>query len=209
VIISKSSQERYEKGDQVMPDNSNGTKSKYEREELRKLCNAQERLLHKIAEQRGLEVLAQFEADMATTYRPDDHALWQELMDEASERVKEWDKQLALDCERRGIQASLRPTIHVNWYGRGGNALKERVAELRRVAQSANAVKVAGAKVEISLRLNDYKVDLVSSALTSDEARKALAEMPKPETLIPALSLGDVEAQADKQRQLNPGFRRR
>ena len=79
---------------------------------------------------------ADVERELSTIHKRDD-ALWAEIVAGATAATQIADEQIAVICRREGIREEFRPSIHVSWYGRGENALKERRAELHVAAFKA------------------------------------------------------------------------
>jgi hypothetical protein len=165
-----------------------------ERLELAKVVRKRERLAKAGTAVRAAELLAEFEQQMAAAYSFDDDATWAEAMKAAAEAVKEADRVVAVRCEELGIPRKYRPGIHAEWWGRGETASKERRSELRLVAKTRIAALEKQAKLDIereSLRVQEL---LVTGGLQSDEARAFMESMPTAETLMPTLSVAEIEA---------------
>lgn len=81
------------------------------------------------------------------------------------------DLQIAERCRKLGISERFRPRLEVHWYRRGENALKDRRAELCKVAQTR----------------------LVEEGLGTDAARQLLEELPAAEASMPPLEVTELE----------------
>jgi hypothetical protein len=68
---------------------------------------------------------ADVEAQLCAIYKFDD-AKWQEVTAVAQETVAKADAQVAKRCARLGISPELRPSLGINWSGRGENRLASR-----------------------------------------------------------------------------------
>ena len=162
--------------------------TKGEREELSKLLKARSRLAGRVVDQRAAELLADAETQLAKEYKIDD-AAWSTLTAEAKNVVRDADKEIARRCRALGIPDEFRPGLDLMWYRRGENALKERRAELRKVAQTRIHAMAAAARVEIETKALDGLTLLAQGALESAEARAFLSSMPTVEALMPALDV--------------------
>jgi hypothetical protein len=169
--------------------------SKADRENLLKLVRQAAKLHKTAAEQLKAEQIADFERQLATIHKPKDDALWREIHDEAERSVAEADAKIAASCRERGIREDWRPTLNLIWSGRGENASKDRRAELRKVAEARAEANYKKALTAIEMHAVNLQSQLVAGGLESDAARAFLEAMPTPESLMPALSVSEIEAQ--------------
>jgi hypothetical protein len=132
------------------------------------------------------------EAKLAAVYKAEDEA-WADITAAAERTVKEADAAIAALCRERGIPEDFRPSLHLGWYERGVNASRARRVELRKVAQTQVAALVKEAQVEIDRQAAQQMGQITQAGLTSEEARKFLASMPKPEELLPPLATLQLE----------------
>jgi hypothetical protein len=158
-----------------------------ERTELGKLVRLNAKVAKDDAESRGKWLLADAEAKLAARFKAEDEA-WADITAAAQKQVMTADAEIAALCRARGIPEDFRPSLHLNWYGRGENASKERRAELRKVAQAQVAALVKEAQVEIDRQAARQLTQITQAGLTSEEARAFIGEMPKPEELLPPLA---------------------
>jgi hypothetical protein len=165
--------------------------SKAEREELRAVLKGRARLVKKIIEQRGAQLLADAEQKLAAEYKIDAEA-WKDLTAGAHAAVKQADAELARRCRALGIPAEFRPSLNLSWYGRGENALNARRVELRRVAVTRINAMAKEAEVQMETKALDGLELLARSALESAEAQQFLASMPTVEALMPALDVAQL-----------------
>jgi hypothetical protein len=173
----------------------NGSMTKAERDELAKLVRRREKLAKADADQRGAELLADFERQMAAIYQPDDDPVWQEARRAVQEVVNEARAKISERCRELGIWERSAPDIGAHWYGRGENATAERRAELRKVATTRIAAMTKAAKTEIERQSIEVQTQLVAGGLESVEAREFLASMPTAEALMPVPpTLAEIEA---------------
>lgn len=168
------------------------TMTRQERRDLVHLTQQRERLARAQAAHRSSELIADFEAQLASAYSFDQDATWREAFLAAESVVRDAQGVAAARCEELGIPAIFAPSINVYWSGRGQNTARERRAELRAAAKARIAEMERAARVAIegaSLRVQEQ---LLADGLTSDAARTFLAAMPTAEALMPPLILGDV-----------------
>jgi hypothetical protein len=105
---------------------------------------------------------------------------------------------MSIDIQQRSNSDSseeFRPSLRLGWIGRGENLMKDRRAELRRVAQTKIAAIEAQAVAEIERQSVEVQTRLVAGSLGSASAVAFLEAMPGPAELMPALAVGDLEAQ--------------
>lgn len=167
--------------------------TKKERGELVNLVKSRARLAKVGVETRKAELLANFEAQMARVYDPQEEA-FQDITKEALELARRAEAHLAQRCAEFGIPERFRSGLHTYWSGRGENGFRERRTELRRVTQSRLDADARRAKLQIDVAAQELQEKLVVGALESAEARGFLEAMPMPETMMAALSLAALEA---------------
>lgn len=174
------------------------TMTKGEREDLQRLIRQREKVLKSAAKQRSAELLADFENQMAAEYRLGDDPVWEELAKSAYVEVEKIGKRLAARCRELGIPDKFAPKLQLNWQHKGyGNALKERVQELRTAAQAEIAAMEQKAIVQIEATSVDAQTQIAIAGLTSDAARDFIQRLPSVETLMPQLSYQEIAGEAD------------
>ncbi len=174
--------------------------TKADRAELAKLWKAKIRVAKAGVEQRKAEQLAHAEAQLAARYEFDD-AAWADVTAVAKQAVEEADAAIAERCEKLGIPERFRPEIRLAWYGRGENAIAERRAELRKVAQTHIEADIRQAKHVLAATEVEGLTQLAVGGLESDEAREFLASMPTPEALMPPLDMMELEQEYDREKE--------
>jgi hypothetical protein len=167
--------------------------TKSERDELAKLAKRRERTAKAGIEHRAAELLADVEAQLASTYAPSNE-LWAELTAEAKRIVDGFDAQIAERCRVLGVREEFRPHLTLGWYGRGQNGDAQRRTELRKVAQAQIVAESRRAKYVIEARTTDVLTELAAGALHSHEAKAFLATIPTAGELMPTLSVDALEA---------------
>jgi hypothetical protein len=177
--------------DKTMTEGTNMTKG--DRTELGRLMRARAKVAKDEIESHAGRVLANIEAQLAATY-PENHAAWADVTEHARRVIAEADTQIAQRCRELGIPERFRPSIDCRWYNWGENAVKDRRAELRRVAQTECAARVKAAKNTVDRRTVDLLTQLAAGMLESSQAKDFLAAMPSVDDLMPPITLDDLKA---------------
>ena len=172
----------------------NGKMSQHEYSELKALLRRREQVAKTRAKRRSAELLADVEAQLAAEYKVDDER-WADINRAALAAVQQADAAIAERCRELGIREEFRPKLSLSWHSRGENALKDRRAELRKVAQTKIAAIEAQAIAEIERQSVEVQTQLVAGGLGSASAVAFLESMPGPDTLMPALTVGELKAQ--------------
>jgi hypothetical protein len=171
-----------------------------DREELLKIVRLREKVAKSSAAARTAELLARFEADLASAYHWDEDAVWRQLHDEAEAAVRAADQALAARCKQLGIPPRFRPSLQVGWYERGENASRARRVELRKVAETRLAAQAQQAKAAIEHASVEVQTEIVAGGLASTEARAFLERMPTIEALMPPLDVRALDAATPRER---------
>jgi hypothetical protein len=182
--------------------------SRSDRTELARIVRMRAKVARNSIEARKAELLANFEDQLAAEYDFDD-ARWRVITDAAKRAVDEADAQVAAICDEVGIPADFRPRLNIVWYDRGKNAVAQRRAELRNTATARLDAMGKAAKVAIDHTELDACTELAAGALESDQARDWLERLPTVESLMPRISLPEIEMAAKvEDRQLSYRERR-
>ena len=171
----------------------NNSMTKSERTELSRLMRDRAKVAKDEIESHAGRVLVNIEAQLAATY-PEDHAAWADITEHARRVIAEADTQIAQRCRELGIPERFRPSINYSWYNRGENAMKDRRAELRKVAQTELVARVKAAKNTIDRRAVDLRTQLAAGMLESSQAKDFLNAMPSIDDLVPPITLDDLKA---------------
>jgi hypothetical protein len=169
------------------------TMSKGERDDLAKVARLRARVAKSTVAQREAELLADVEAQLAATYRFDD-AAWADVTRKAKEAVEVAAEQVAQRCRELGIPERFAPGLNLSWHSRGENGMRDRRAELRKVAQTQIAAAGKAAKLAIEQREAQVLTELIAGGLESQEARSFLESIPTPEQLMPTMTIAELEA---------------
>jgi hypothetical protein len=168
-----------------------------EREDLLKVVRIRTKVAKSDAAARSAKLKAEFEAQLAAEYSYDDDAVWQRAHAAAKEAAQEAQRIVARRCEQLGIPGRFAPSLHLQWYHRGENAVKSRRAELTRVAHSRIDQLEKEAKLEIDRASAETQTQLLATGLESAEAQAFLEAMPSAAQLMPPVSLQDVRRQLE------------
>jgi hypothetical protein len=166
--------------------------TKGERRELATLARKRARLLIAATAERRAEIMADFEAQLASIYTGNDDAEMRRLRMVASAAVQEVEERLAEHCREAGIPERFAPHLRLDWYGRGENALASRRSELRTVVRTRLDALEKAAKTEIERACVDTETRLISEGLSTDAAREFLASMPTPDELMPTFDVSEI-----------------
>jgi hypothetical protein len=168
-----------------------------DREELRKVLRAQQKLATEMVDQHAAKLRADGEEQLAKTFSFDDEA-FRDLTTAAEAHIRKADKDLAARC------TEVRPQLSVSWYSRGENASKERRTELRRVMNTRIDELARAAKVKINARILEGLSLLAADALESSAAKEFLASLPASlpsvEALMPPIDVQALEREADNEK---------
>ena len=135
--------------------------TKCEREDIQQLVRQREKVLKSAAKQRSAELLADFENQMGQEYSFDQDAVWSEATKIANAAVAKAQEQVKARCREIGIPDRFAPSLSFSWHWRGHDGLvKERRAELRKMAQTAIEAQEQKAKVQIELSCLDAQTKL-------------------------------------------------
>jgi hypothetical protein len=159
--------------------------SKSERDDLARVIKLRAKVAREGITQREAELLADMEDQLAAKYKFD-HKLWADITAAAQEAIAEADA-------KSGIHEDFRPKLSLSWYNRGENALADRRAELRRVAQTRIAAVGKAAKTAISAQEANLLTAVIADGLTSEQARNLLESMPTVEWLMPQMNIAELE----------------
>lgn len=170
--------------------------TKGERDELARLVRMRARVAKDQATTRGAEMLAEFEAQVATDYHLNDQEVWKEAASVVAAAIEHANARISERCRELGIRDEFAPSIRSGWIERGEHSSRRRVEELRKVARSRIAAREKAAKAAIEAHSVEIQTKLVASGLQSGEARAFLEAMPTPAALMPSLTVDEIEAGA-------------
>jgi hypothetical protein len=169
------------------------TMTKGERNSLERLMRDRAKVAKNEIDSHAGRLLATIEAQLAATY-PENHTAWADVTEHARRVIAEADTQIAQRCRELGIPERFRPSIECRWYNRGENAMRDRRAELRRVAQTELMARMKAAKNEVDRRTLDLVTQLTVGMLESSQAQDFFNAMPSVDDLMPPITLDDLKA---------------
>jgi hypothetical protein len=156
-----------------------------ERGDFAKLIRQRERVLKSKAKERSAELAAQFEQQIAAEYSFDDDETWCEAYAAAEAEVQRAQARIANRCREMGIPKAFAPSISVHWFGRGENAVKDRRAELRRVAVTQIAALERSAVSKIEAMALEAQTEIIKRGIETQAAQTFLDAMQPLEALMP------------------------
>lgn len=165
-----------------------------DREILVKIARQRERLAKTEAKERAALLVSDFEKQLDRRYHYDENEIWAASHKIAEETVERAQAAVEAECAKLGIPAQFAPRLSLEWYMRGRNSVKGERAEMRRVAMRTIDAMEKSAKTAIERRSVETQEKIMIGSLTTDEARRFLADMPTAENLMPSLSVANVEA---------------
>jgi hypothetical protein len=167
--------------------------TKGERDDLLRLVRQRERVLKSAAEQRGNELMVEFERNVTAIHSYDKDEVWNAAMEAAKAAVEEAKRLVAERCEALGIPEEFAPEMHLGWYGRGSGAVRDRQNELRRLAKAEVVAITQRARVEIERMSVSAQTEIIANGLQSEVAQAFLANLPTVEKLMPMIDMASVE----------------
>ena len=171
--------------------------TKTERTELNQLIRKRERVMKAAASERAAQLLADFDAQLATIYSFDDDEVWETATREVAAVVEEAQKAISARCEELGIPKQFAPHIQFNWYGRGENEVAVRRAELRRAAKSEIQAMEAEAKTKIERLSLEAQTAVIANGLETDTAKEFLTKVSTVDEFMPQLEVLEVKSLVD------------
>jgi hypothetical protein len=166
-------------------------------EDLQRLIRQREKVLKSAAKQRAAEVLADFENQMGQKYSFDDDHVWAESTKIANAAVAKAQEQIKARCREIGIPDQFAPSLQIGWQSRNSSvAVKERRAELRKMAVTAIEAQEQKAKTQIELSCLKAQENLALAGLATDVARGFIESLPSVEELMPRLSFAEVSGES-------------
>lgn len=166
-----------------------------ERTDLVSICKQRAKFAKAMADVRAADLLADFEAQLATEYAFDEDETWREAYTIAREALAEANEMIAARCrDHLAVPPQFAPSLEVSWRSRGENDSQHRRAELRKVVTSRLDASAKSAKLQIDRASLEVQTLLVSEGLTSAAAQQFLETgMPTVESLMPPIALPEIE----------------
>jgi len=171
--------------------------TKHEREDLQRLVRQREKVLKSAAKQRSAELIADFENQMGQEFSFDQDEVWERATKIAQAALAKANEQIAARCHEIGIPKRFAPGLHLSWYERDENAIKQRRDELRKMAETRVEAIERKAVTEIELSCLAAQEQIALSGLTIGAARQFVEALPKIEALMPRLTFAEVTGEAE------------
>lgn len=175
--------------------------TKGERVELGQLIRKRERVMKSMAVERSAAMLEEFETQCGAIYSFDDDETWKKSFEEADKIAEQAAAVVADRCKELGIPEEFAPTLQVNWYSRGQNAVASRRSELRRIAKAQIAALEKEALTKIERMSLEAQTEVITHGLESDAARGFLERMPDITSLMPVLNITEIKQIQDSKTQ--------
>lgn len=174
--------------------------TKQERADLLSLVRKRERVLKTEAEKRSAALLAEFDIQSAKIHSWDDDEVWKAAQSEAECVILEANAKIAARCRKLGIPEEFAPGMSFHWHGRGHNAVASRRTELRRAAKSKIEAMQTHAFAEIESLSLTAQTEIVANGLETDAAKIFLSQMPSMASLMPPVSVPEIQALIETRR---------
>jgi hypothetical protein len=176
----------------------NAGMTKGEREDLQRLIRQRGKVLKSAAKQRSADLIADFENQMGQEYRFDQDEVWAKAMEVADREVRKARKQVEARCRELGIPERFAPSLSLHWHHRGyDNQIAKRRQELRLMAETQIEAIEQKAIVQIELSCLEAQTKIATAGLTSEAAQQFVEKLPAIDTLMPALSFGEIAGEAE------------
>lgn len=169
-----------------------------DRSDLLQLIRAREKVAKSAASAHSAKLISDFEEQISALYNFDTNEVWAAAKAAADKAATTAQAEVAAECERMGIPEEFRPQISSpSWYSRGHNAISSRRSELRTAAVKRIEALEKQARTVIESRSVAAQSELMAAGLSS-AALAILDKMPTIQELMPAISLADIEKEANR-----------
>jgi hypothetical protein len=182
--------------------------TKGEREDLIRLVKQRERVAKTAAEQRSAAMLAEFEQQISALHAFDNNEVWKAATDAAIEAAKKANEAVAAEADRLGIPKEFQPKLNFSWARRGENEYKGRREELRRVAKAEIDAMEKVARVQIESSSVQAQTEIIANGLNSEAAISFLNNLPKIESMMPALDVTAIQQKLAENARKKTGYSR-
>lgn len=177
----------------VLESRTNGSMTKTERADLCRYIRRSEKLSKTAVKQRAAELKVDVEQKLCKIWSLDDDAMMEALCREASGHIDAAQAKLKNRCDELGIPKSFAPGITIAWWGRGENEMKDRRAELRKLAYARIDAMEKTADTRIETESFELEGTILAGGLESSAAKEFLASMPSAEELMPLLDADEIK----------------
>ena len=167
--------------------------TKGERDDLIRLIKQRERVAKSAAAQRGATMLADFERKISELHDFNTDEVWSAAAQAVADAMEKANEDVDARSAELGIPKEFRPSVSFNWDCRGQAAYKMRRDELRRVAKAEIEAIEKTLRVHIENRSVEAQTEIVMHGLESTAALAFLESLPPIETMMPELSVDDIQ----------------
>lgn len=180
--------------------------TKAEREDLIRLVKQRERVAKTAAEQRSAAMLAEFEQQISAIHKFDSNDVWKAATGAAIDAAKKANEEIAAEADKLGIPKEFQPKLHFTWARRGENEVRERREELRRVAKAEIDALEKVARVQIESQSVHAQTEIIAHGLSSEAAVAFLNNLPKIESMMPALDVTAIQQKLAENARKRRGY---
>ena len=164
-----------------------------ERQDLLQLIRSRERVAKAAAAERAAQLRADFETQLDTRYDFNTNEVWAVAVKATDAVAREMQEKVAAECERLGIPRQFAPSISPPcWWSRGENMVKERRAELRRLADKHITANEKATCAAIAQQSVEAQTAVIASGL-SEAGLAFLETLPSADAMMPRLAVTEVE----------------
>ncbi|MGF6481983.1 hypothetical protein [Paraburkholderia sp. JPY419] len=166
-----------------------------ERDALRETVRLRARVAKADIDRRAALLRAEAERKLSETFDADDER-WREAVAIAMAKATAATAEMQAALLRDGVPRENLPSLNVLFNDRGSYALKERRAELRKLAAAKIDLAAKDAKLSVERWQAATQTELLAGLLDTADAKAFLAAMPSAEALLPAMTMQQVDALA-------------
>jgi hypothetical protein len=167
---------------------------KSERDALLKICRQRERVAKSEVNAVAARRKADFERQLAAVYAFDQNETWAKARATAKEACRRANEEIARESEVMGIPREFVPSLSPPyWFECGQNMVRERRAELTKVAYSRIEQAEKEARLRIERSSVEFQTQLFADSLESADAKAFLEAMPTAEQLMPAITIDEMQ----------------
>ncbi|EEA04216.1 conserved hypothetical protein [Burkholderia sp. H160] len=166
-----------------------------ERDALRETVRLRARVAKADIDKRAALLHAEAERRLSERFRSDDER-WAEAVAVAKAKAAEATAEMQAALLRDGVPSENLPSLNVFFNDRGSYAIRERRAELRKLAVAKIDLAVKDAKLSVERWQAATQTELLAGLLGTADAKAFLAAMPTVEALLPPMTMQQVDALA-------------
>jgi len=174
--------------------------SRQEAHDLSMIIKDRTKVLKAHADEQAAVYISEFEQQLAQLYGWADGEVWRQAGERANEVIASANEVIKRKCEELGIPAGFAPTLTLDWTGRGAQGVKNRQAELRRVAKVKVEAMLKTTLTQIERQSLDLRTHVVKASAISPQANAFLESLAPVEETMRALSIGEIEKAIEDQK---------